>query len=231
MLFIIFLSAFITRSTVCHDSSALLDEPPSRSSAYRFFFQTLPNDRDGYLNCGGFDTQWRVNGGKCGVCGDPYNGARDNELPYGKYTKDLMVTRTYKSGTTIYAKVHMIKNNGGHFEFRLCPATALLNNATIRQEPHNWVQEVTDQCLDSHRLEVLGSTDGNRWCWPIPDRQQQGVIYQIKVKLPQGLRCERCVFQWTWVTADNYGWCSDGSWKLGCGPQTTHKACADVQII
>ena len=35
------------------------------------------------------------NGGKCGICGDPYNGRRDNEPPSGKYATGVIV-KTYK---------------------------------------------------------------------------------------------------------------------------------------
>ncbi|CAG2167422.1 unnamed protein product [Oppiella nova] len=119
----------------CSESSAILDEPPSRSSAWRFFFNTSQNPLDGYTNCGGFDTQWNLNQGKCGVCGDPYN-----------------------------APVHK----------------------------HRWV---------------------------IPTKDND-VIYAFRVKLPVGLTCERCVFQWTWITNERAG-----------DKQTTHKACADVKII
>ncbi|CAG2170670.1 unnamed protein product, partial [Oppiella nova] len=154
------------------------------------------------------ETQWNINQGKCGVCGDPYNArVRDNELPNGKYTKNLMITRTYKTGSTIYVKVHVIKNN---------QALDLLRNDT--SESHTGAKEVTQQCLNQNILEVMGSSDKHRWVIPTKDND---VIYAIRVKLPVGLTCDRCVFQWTWITCDH-----------GSGSrQNTHKACADVMII
>ena len=34
--------------------------------------------------CGGQSVQWGQNGGRCGLCGDPYNGLREHEAPGGE---------------------------------------------------------------------------------------------------------------------------------------------------
>ena len=39
----------------------------------RYGFDTPPNYNDHELYCGGFSRQWRTNGGKCGICGDPWD--------------------------------------------------------------------------------------------------------------------------------------------------------------
>ena len=46
-------------------------------------------------------TQWYVNNGKCGVCGDPWSqpSPRDNEAG-GRYGKGI-ITRTYTPGQVI----------------------------------------------------------------------------------------------------------------------------------
>ncbi len=36
--------------------------------------------------------------------------------------------------------------------------------------------------------------------------------------------------QWTYTCGNNWGFCADGSGALGCGPQETFRACADVAI-
>ena len=54
---------------------------------------------------------------------------------------------------------------------------------------------------------------------------------QYRVALPGGLRCERCVLQWTWVTGNTWGTCTDGGHRLGCGPQETFRNCADLRIV
>ncbi len=40
---------------------------------WRYGFDTPPNYNDHELYCGGFSRQWRTNGGKCGICGDPWD--------------------------------------------------------------------------------------------------------------------------------------------------------------
>ena len=50
-----------------------LIEPPSRSTMWRYGFSNPPNFNDHEIYCGGFTRQWRTNGGKCGVCGDPWD--------------------------------------------------------------------------------------------------------------------------------------------------------------
>ncbi|GFQ64705.1 chitin-binding type-4 domain-containing protein [Trichonephila clavata] len=77
---------------------ARLMEPPSRSSMWRHGYDTPKNYDDDGLYCGGMHTQWKINGGKCGVCGDPWHleVPRPNENG-GKYGNGIIV-RTYKPG-------------------------------------------------------------------------------------------------------------------------------------
>ncbi|GBL98540.1 hypothetical protein AVEN_111650-1 [Araneus ventricosus] len=79
----------------CH---ARLMEPPSRSSMWRHGYDTPKNYDDDGLYCGGMHTQWKMNGGKCGVCGDPWHldVPRPNENG-GKFGNGIIV-RTYKPG-------------------------------------------------------------------------------------------------------------------------------------
>ena len=50
-----------------------LIEPPSRTSAWRFGFDTPTYYNDSETNCGGFQRHQEKNGGKCGICGDPWD--------------------------------------------------------------------------------------------------------------------------------------------------------------
>lgn len=50
-----------------------LIEPPSRASMWRYGFDTPHDYNDHESYCGGFTRQWQRNGGKCGICGDPYD--------------------------------------------------------------------------------------------------------------------------------------------------------------
>ncbi|RXG73020.1 hypothetical protein Avbf_02355, partial [Armadillidium vulgare] len=44
------------------------------------------------------------------------------------------------------------------------------------------------------------------------------------------MTCSNCVIQWTYVGANNWGTCDNGTEGMGCGPQETFKNCADVSI-
>lgn len=67
---ILIIGIFMHAIDVCNGHGRLI-EPPSRSSAFRYGFQTPPNYNDHELYCGGFQRQQK-NGGKCGECGDAY---------------------------------------------------------------------------------------------------------------------------------------------------------------
>ena len=54
--------------------------------------------------------------------------------------------------------------------------------------------------------------------------------YQLKLKLPDGLTCEQCILQWTYVTGNSWGVGEDGKGCTGCGPQETFRACSDIKI-
>lgn len=56
-------AVFVIRDVLGHGR---LIEPPSRASAWRYGFDTPPNYNDHELYCGGYNTQWAKNNGKCG---------------------------------------------------------------------------------------------------------------------------------------------------------------------
>ncbi|XP_054711618.1 uncharacterized protein LOC129221190 [Uloborus diversus] len=189
---------------------ARLYDPPGRSSMWRFGFKNPPNYDDSQLWCGGIARLWGTNKGKCGICGDAWNSPepRPNE-DGGKYGNGIIV-RTYKSGQEITAKINVLANHFGFFEFKLCP-----------------VQEgvkVDQECLDKHPIALA---DGSGYRFTLGSRR--GIV-EVPLRLPEGLKCERCVFQWHWKAANNWGICPDGKGKLGCGPQEYFRGCADVKI-
>ena len=71
---------------------ARLMEPPSRASMWRVGFPT-PKDIDDNQNyCGGFGVQFGQNGGKCGICGDPWHDfPREHEAPDGIYATGKLI--------------------------------------------------------------------------------------------------------------------------------------------
>ena len=65
-----------------------------------------------------FQVQWNINNGKCGICGDAWHAARENETP-GKYASGTIVA-TYKQGQVVDVAIEITSNHKGWVEFRLC---------------------------------------------------------------------------------------------------------------
>ena len=57
-----------------------LVEPPSRFSAWRLGFSTPAYYNDSETNCGGFSRHQERNGGRCGICGDPWDEPRPRRV-------------------------------------------------------------------------------------------------------------------------------------------------------
>ncbi|XP_076312344.1 uncharacterized protein LOC143225963 [Tachypleus tridentatus] len=190
-----------------------LQDPPSRSSLWRVSFQSPVNYNDNQLFCGGFWHQWGLNGGKCGICGDPWDEPepRANE-DGGKYGNGI-IARTYGMGETLRVAVKITAHHKGHFEFRLCP---------ISYDG----QKVDQDCLDKHVLHLV---DESGYKYILPPGSGVG-LYHIDLMLPRNLTCERCVLQWHYRTGNSWGVCKDGTGALGCGPQEVFRSCADIRI-
>ncbi|KAL4224009.1 hypothetical protein ACF0H5_017466 [Mactra antiquata] len=186
---------------------ARLIDPPGRSTMWRYGFHTPRNTDDHQLSCGGFGVQFYQNGGKCGVCGDRYDGARDNEAG-GKYANGIIV-HTYKMGEILRARVEITVNHGGWFEFKVCPT----NNPGKR---------ATQDCFDKY---LLRQTNG---ATRYQVRPGLGPV-TIELMLPSGLTCTQCVLQWRWNTASNVA-CDGSNCCRGCGPQEQFYGCADITI-
>ena len=94
-----------------------------------------------------FKNQWGTNDGKCGICGDPWQGPRENEAG-GKYGLGI-ITRQYKTSSQIPVIVEITAPHKGWFEFRLC------KNDNVKTA-------ATQACLDEHLLKVVSGT-GTRY--------------------------------------------------------------------
>ncbi|XP_069102406.1 uncharacterized protein [Argopecten irradians] len=211
------LASILVVATVCglSEGHGRLLEPPSRSSMWRSMrngspeFPNAPiNYNDNQLFCGG-----RINfiyqHQKCGICGDPYQGPRNNEAG-GRYAKGI-ITRHYTVGQTIDIGVEITANHHGYFEFRLCPNNDIHKRAT-------------QECLDQHLL-TLENADGTRYYLG----GRRGAI-NLKAKLPEGLTCSQCVLQWRWKTGNSYGYAANGTYCIGCGLQEMFYGCSDISI-
>ena len=70
----------------------------------------------------------------------------------------------------------------GYYEFRLCAKRSA-------------AQLVEQDCLDETLLETTyGTTRVNV--------DQGSIVYSTPFKLPDGLRCDFCVLQWTWISGN-----------------------------
>jgi len=188
----------------------MIHDPPGRSTAWRHGFNTPINNEDNELFCGGFENQWRVNAGRCGVCGDPYQGPREHEAG-GKYASGTIV-RTYQTGQVIPVYVQLTANHEGWFEFRMC-------------ENNDVHKAITQECLDEHLLELA---DGSGTRYKITSDMYH---VQTKLRLPEGVQCEQCVIQWLYNAGNKWGY--DPTTKqrgLGFGAQEQFLGCSDIAI-
>ncbi|CAF1189121.1 unnamed protein product [Rotaria sordida] len=108
--------------------------------------------------------------GKCGVCGDPIDGPRNNEAPNGKYFTGTILG-TYRSGAMIDVRIEMMANHLGWFNFKVCPVT---NDAV----------EVTQECLDRYPLRIVEAptTITNAYRWDISGTANVKTIYSKIIK-------------------------------------------------
>merc|ERR1712168_72139 len=187
-----------------------LTKPPARGTAWRYGFNTPPNYNDHELFCGGFPRQWNVNGGKCGICGDPYDGRRDHEAG-GRYATGTIVAE-YKQGEVIPITVQLTANHKGYFEFSLCPH----NNIHV---------PATQECFDQYILQLA---DGSGTRRPISSTVTTS---KTSVKLPDGATCSQCILRWKYNTATRNGRDPEtGEYGPGLGPQEQFWGCADITI-
>ncbi|XP_071453536.1 uncharacterized protein [Hetaerina americana] len=160
-------------------------EPCQRSSLWRLGYPTPVNHAEDGLNCGGFETQWATNQGRCGECGDSWaeQSPRENENG-GKYGMGF-IAHSYKQGQLINVKINITQNHMGYFEYRLCPMDGVDG---LPEKP------APQECLDKYLLKL---EDGNTK-WMLPSNASQ--VFEMKVQLPPTLKCKSCVMQWTWIT-------------------------------
>ncbi|XP_078484335.1 uncharacterized protein LOC100181283 [Ciona intestinalis] len=195
-----------------------LMEPPSRSSMHRRINDPeirpykniiVANYNDMGLNCGGRSNQIS-NGGRCGVCGDPYNAPEPRENEAGGKFAQGFVTRNYQRGQLIPVTVELTAPHLGYFEFRICPW-------------NNFEKPVTHECLDRHLL----SFENHETRYQITSSIAQS--YNMNVQLPTDVVCEQCVLQWRYRTGNSWG-TENGESGIGLGQQEEFYGCADVAV-
>lgn len=154
--------------------------------------------------------QYGVNGGKCGVCGDPWNGPREHEVG-GTFANGIIV-RKYNVGQVIDVIIELTANHKGYFEFNICPT----------DEPF---EKITEQCLAKYPLLETNSGE-----YQVPINADYGGQIPMKLQLPAGVKCRACMLRWRYTAGNSWGTNPDGTGCIGCGHQEMFYGCADVAI-
>merc|ERR1712168_10883 len=204
-----FFCVLATYIGICYGHGRLM-YPPSRASQWRVGWDNPPDYNDNHSDCGGKKHQWEEMDGKCGICGDPYDGPWDHQAPGGIFANGNIVDH-YKEGSWVDIAVDVTNNQLGYFEFRLCP------NNNINQDPDQ-------SCFEQYLLQ----TDSGSTRFPLTDNRRG--YWNTSVELPMGVVCEQCILQWTYTSANDWGTCDNGTQALGCGPQETFRTCADIEV-
>ncbi|XP_047137073.1 uncharacterized protein LOC100202451 [Hydra vulgaris] len=187
-----------------------LQNPPARNSMWRFGFQTPVNYNDNELFCGGATVMNIDNGGRCGVCGDPWHVKDQPHMDGGSYATGT-ISKVYKSGQIIDIEVLLTMSHKGYFEFRV-------GDFTNTQVSGDSIGKLKGTLL---KLQ----SGGTQFTVTEPGKY----LYKIKAHLPSGLKCKRCVLQWWYKGGNNWG-CDKGNCGMGLGPQEHFVNCADIKI-
>jgi len=160
--------------------------------------------------CGGKSHQWSEEiGGRCGICGDPWDASvRDHEAPGGVYANGVIV-REYTSGQIIPIVSHITANHVGFVEVRLCPN----NNVDLDPEEDCFLN-------DDAALTFVETGDTKFW---ITDEMGTGEMTG-HVTLPMW-ECDQCILQWTYRNGRDWG--TDNGQT---GAVETFRGCSDISI-
>ncbi|OQR83208.1 eukaryotic translation initiation factor 3 subunit A-like isoform X1, partial [Achlya hypogyna] len=181
--------------------------PPHRGYIGKLpqFKDVVPTDySDHGLNAGGIQ---QTKGGKHGVCGDPYNGARDHETGgmYGLFPThgSKVIGACYAPGATVDLQVQITANHKGFFEFGLCK----LNGKGDKE---------TEECF-----QTLTQPNGEKQ-WQLPAGND---FFKMQYTLPKDVKCDgdsHCVLRWWYAGGNNPG--------VGLEGQEQFWNCADIYI-
>lgn len=178
-------SLFLFEFTIQH---GYLANPPSRASAWLEdpdFLDCCKNYDYNQMFCGGFRNQWENNGGRCGVCGDPYEESEPRNYEKGGSKYLGKIVRTYKKNSEIPVDVILTANHMGYFEFKICKVDG-------------WETDATEACLNRTKL-VIKEASGTKY--PVSSSLE---IAHLSLVLPQNFVCSHCVLQWKYVTGNSW---------------------------
>lgn len=192
----------------CIAGHGMLMDPVNRLSRWRVdnSYPREYTDNQGF--CGGYAVQWQNNGGRCGLCGDPYQDSAPRRAELGGDFGQGVIVKTYKKGQVIETSNRITANHYGFISWQLC-------NLDVKIE--------SEDCFSQYQL----ATTSGEINWTIPTSTGD---FKVQLQLPSKLVCNHCVLRWTYTAGNNWGICPDGRGKLGCGSQETFKSCSDIRI-
>ncbi|BFZ26003.1 hypothetical protein BsWGS_29042 [Bradybaena similaris] len=198
--------------TSCHAHGRML-KPCSRNSGYICGLGTPVNYNDHEMNCGGRVVQWDQNGGKCGICGDPWPGEHYYERPNGSMAQHNVISATYVENQVITIRLQITVPHRGYHEYRICNVDKTGG------------VEATQKCLDMTRLANENNETQFR------QGTTEAGYFDYTVVLPENLTCNHCVLQWKWKCGNDWGCFPNGMCGLGYGErQEEFYACSDITI-
>jgi len=146
----------------------------------------------------------------CGRCGEAA-GNRDASQN-GIYDKKVIVAN-YTAGSTIEVKASFGAPHGGQFTMELCPQETETDNCFSKLDIVAGNVQIKNNtgCVDNSMTEIT-----------------------VGVRLPAGVRCNRCTIRWTYRTyyySDPWDpeWSLDKCW-VNPDPTQVFRNCADVRI-
>jgi len=185
-------------------------DPVSRGSRWRFTSKAKPDYDDTQGWCGGFYTQWTLNGGNCGLCGDDYSKPIPRAHEHGGTYGQGVIVKSYTSGGLLPVAVEITANHKGYFYFQLCKMDG--------------AQE-SNECFAANRLKLASGAD----IYTLPSDEVGW--YNMTLQIPSGLKCNHCVLQWTYNVGNSWGVCANGQQAMGCGAQENFRTCSDISIV
>eukprot|EP00656_Telonema_subtile_P038515 TRINITY_DN434_c0_g1_i1.p1 TRINITY_DN434_c0_g1~~TRINITY_DN434_c0_g1_i1.p1 ORF type:complete len:890 (-),score=196.15 TRINITY_DN434_c0_g1_i1:81-2750(-) len=125
-----------------------------------------------------------------GVCGTISSGS-----PNFNDARFVSNGGTFNAGQSFQAEVAITAHHMGHFEFRLCTNPSDLTQTCFDQH-------VLTRTANSGTPSPLDTRRPERWYLP-PRTNGGNGNYLMEFKLPDGVSCEHCVLQWTYITANS----------------------------
>ncbi|KAJ6635133.1 hypothetical protein Bhyg_13716 [Pseudolycoriella hygida] len=205
---LMFISVTVTYVYVAGHGMVL--DPVNRASRWRYDTKAKADYDDSQGWCGGFYTQYTLNGGECGLCGDDYSKPTPRAHEFGGTYGQGVIVKSYQKGGQLPVSVMITANHLGYFYFRIC-------NMDVLKE--------SKECFEANRIKLTNGAD----TYPLPSDLTGW--FNTTLQLPPGLTCNHCVLQWTYNVGNSWGVCPDGRGAMGCGNQENFRTCSDIRIL